>query len=619
MASATDEVPALLREAQRALHAGRPEDAENLARAALSQAPQNADALTLHAAALQSLGRTAEAREALETLTLWQPQVAAHWVNLGTVCRAERSYEEALVAYRQADALGERSASFYYNVGLLQLDRCDLTAAEAALARARELAPDDAEIGYHHAQCCQARLDTDAALVALDGWEHWQGLTPDLLAKLALLFTKLGDVARATQALGRIAAAARSEPGTALVLLQVYERLNRLEEAEALLPNLQAPAANVLSRTDVLAAEGLLAQRRGDHARASVLLTSAAEACEEPHLRHHALFRLAKSLDALGDYSAAMRTLIDAHASQVALLKLTAPTAVARTSMRVAAHGSSRDDVARWDEREAPSAAQSPIFIVGFPRSGTTLLEQALDAHPDLRSMDEQPFLQKILDRLLAAGVPYAEGLAGLTAAQLADARAHYWQQVSRRVRLAPSQRLVDKNPLNMMALPLIRRLFPRAPLLLALRHPCDVLLSCYQQHFGAPEFALLCADLDQLAIGYDDAFSFWYEEVEVLKPKVLELRYESFVRDFPAQLRGVSDFLELPWNDAVLRPAERARAKGFVSTPSYTQVIQPVNDRSVGRWHHYAPWFDAALPRLTPWLRRFGYAADAGPPVASV
>ena len=186
--------------------------------------------------------------------------------------------------------------------------------------------------------------------------------------------------------------------------------------------------------------------------------------------------------------------------------------------------------------------------------------------------------------------------------------RARYWERVQTRVQLAPGQRLVDKNPLNLLRLPVIKRLFPNAHVFLAIRHPGDVLLSCFMQHFRAPEFALLSQSLPSLAGGFRKAFDFWYEQQALLLAKVHELHYEKFVTNFNAEVRAAISFLELPWNDAVLAPGARAVEKGYISTPSYSQVVQPVSTRAVGRWHNYRQHFAEALPVLQPLLDRWHY-----------
>ena len=189
--------------------------------------------------------------------------------------------------------------------------------------------------------------------------------------------------------------------------------------------------------------------------------------------------------------------------------------------------------------------------------------------------------------------------------------RAHYWQQVSRRVELAPGQRLVDKNPMNLLALPAIVRLFPNARILLAVRHPCDVILSCYMQHFRAFSFTLMCRDLPTLATGYRRAFDFWFRESALLHPSHRVVRYESFVAEFEPQVRDIAGFLGLKWTDAMLQPGEHARRKGFISTPSYSQVVKPVNTRAVGRWRSYERYFRDVLPIVQPYLDYWGYEPE--------
>jgi hypothetical protein len=336
------------------------------------------------------------------------------------------------------------------------------------------------------------------------------------------------------------------------------------------------------------------------------------QACTEPGRRHFHQFPLARSLDELGRHAEAMATLQEAHASQVAWIRATQPEVAERKreTMRVTRFGCDPGDVAQWSRAGAPSAAESPVFIVAFPRSGTTLLEHVLDAHPRLRTMDEQPYLQNAIEWLAGEGVRYPDRMAHLAPRQLDAARARYWDLVRRSVALAPGEQLIDKNPLNILRLPAIARLFPNARVLLAIRHPCDVLLSCFMQHFRA-EFAWQCRDLETLALAYRRTFDYWYQQQAILGQAVLEVRYETFVAQFEPQVRAVAAFLDLPWTDALLEPGANARKRGFISAPSYAQVVQPVHSRSIGRWRAYAQWLAVMLPQLEPCLERWQYAAS--------
>jgi hypothetical protein len=132
--------------------------------------------------------------------------------------------------------------------------------------------------------------------------------------------------------------------------------------------------------------------------------------------------------------------------------------------------------------------------------------------------------------------------------------------------------------------------------------------LSCFLQHFGSPGLAVACRDLTTLARSYSRAYGYWYAQWPLLRPSSYELRYESLTTDFAVEVRKLAAFLQLPWHEAMLAPGKHAREKGFISTPSYAQVIEPVSSRSVGRWTHYQRHFAEALAILAPWLERWGY-----------
>jgi hypothetical protein len=156
---------------------------------------------------------------------------------------------------------------------------------------------------------------------------------------------------------------------------------------------------------------------------------------------------------------------------------------------------------------------------------GTTLLELALDAHPQLKSMDEQRFVQDALDDL-SPRAPTIRTPARCIAEVLDRVRARYWERVAKKVKLAPGERLVDKNPLNILRLPVIRRVFPNARILLAVRHPCDVILSCYMQQFRRP-ISRCCAKHRVARAGFPPHVRLLVRQSALLGPAVHELKYE--------------------------------------------------------------------------------------------
>jgi Tfp pilus assembly protein PilF len=569
---------------------------------------EHTDAWTVLGVLLQAKGQRDEAVRVFHSLTSKHPTVATHWENLGAALREARRLDEALGAYERAVALGVPGPHTLYNIGLVQMERLDFIAAHAVLRQALELAPRDAWIRCTYAQCCYdlGRLPETASV--LEAWQGLENLTPTNIAEMAHLLVMVGEPKRAQAAVDWLTRQPPQDPRALLTLANIHERLNRLAEARAALDRARAGNSISASDPDLVLAEAVLAQREGHDEEAERLLAAALAQPMEFARRHSLLFPRAQSLDALGRYEEAFAALLEAHRSQLAYLKAAFGKSAEEQSaiLALTLAGVDPEDRARWDDTGAPSLAESPIFVVGFPRSGTTLLEQVLDAHPALVSMDEQPFLGHAIEELRPLSIAYPAELGKLSPAQLQALRAGYWKEVDRKAPLKMGQRLVDKNPFNLLRLPLIRRLFPNARTVLVVRHPCDVLLSCFFQHFRAPDLAVLCRDLETLAQGYRRAFDFWYRELPLIGAATYELKYENFVDNLEGEVRRLAAFLELPWDDALLSPAQHARAKGFISTPSYTRVIEPVSSRPVGRWRHYERQFRDVLPVLAPYLERW-------------
>ncbi|MBS0364470.1 MAG: sulfotransferase [Proteobacteria bacterium] len=600
----------LLQLAQQDLASGQPGAAQEKCLQVLAAHQHHPGALEVLGTVLSSQGRHEDAVRVFNALTLLEPTVARHWEHLGTVLRPTNRYEQALAAFEQALKLAPPTPGVLYNLGVLQMDRCDYGAAYLALRDGVKLAPADGRIRWAFAQCCFDVFQREEALEALEGWQDLEGLTVEFTVRIILLLGGMAAVDPAEPEVQRLLANPPRQGLAALGCVSILERLSRLDEARAALERLELedrraepdPARRLMSAA--------LAARAGQHEEAYRHLALALKHHEEFVHRHKLLFLFARTCDALGRYEEAYSAAEEAHRSQLQFLERAHDKTLEQSNYWVfTAESCDPGDVGSWGS-DGPGVAESPIFIVGFPRSGTTLLEQVLDAHPLLRSMDEQGLVLRALTEIRDRGIHYPTELGKLSARDLEEIRAGYWERARRRAHLLPGQRLVDKAPLNMIFVPVIRRLFPNARIVLAIRHPCDVLLSCYMQHFAAPPLALACRDLETLARVYSRCFSFWYAQWPLLRPSSYELRYEQLTADFPAEVRKLSAFLELPWDDAMLAPGEHARGK-FITTPSYAQVVEPVTNRAVGRWRHYAPHFSGeVLATLMPWIERWGYSA---------
>lgn len=598
------------RAAEQFFQAGQWREASQQAAIALQQHPGDVPLLRILAASQAQLAEDARAAETYSALIAREPAVPEHWMNRATVRRALGQLELAEADYQRAADCGACDGNFHFNRGLLQLDLQNPVAAAASFALAHRAEPREAEFAFFYAETLFTLLRLDAALTVAQQWRQWDNLSVALLPRLGNLLFQLGAASDGERVLNLALLMEPDDEDSCGSLIGLLERSNRLDEAETHWRRLIAlPSANSESQAarDLLGAR--LAQRRGEHAQAAALFQSARQGSANLARGADLLFGLAKSQDAIQDSQAAWASLQLAHAAQLQEIASVRPRALAETRpFEIADYSVQVEDRCRWFVPTANAENPSPLFVVAFPRSGTTLLEQMLDAHPAMGSMDEQPFLQLAIDDIQKQGGRYPDSLASLGAEDHALVRARYFERVASRVQLSAGQRLVDKNPLNLLRLPAIHWLFPDAPVVLVLRHPCDVLLSCHMQQFRAPEFAVLCRSLESLAQGYVRAFDFFYAQQSLLGARVLEVRYEALVSDVEAGTRRLCAFAGLPWHAAMLDPAAHALGKAYISTPSYTQVVKPVSRGAVNRWRRYESFFRPVMPILQPYLDRWGY-----------
>ncbi|TLY48239.1 MAG: tetratricopeptide repeat protein, partial [Gammaproteobacteria bacterium] len=525
-----------------ALQQGRAQEAERMTREYLALAPQDADALLLLGLCLQEQGRSAEAIEPYRQLTQMLPHSAIHWNNLGTVLRGAGQVRDAEDAYRHALRLDPHDYTTAINLGFLFLERGIYPAARDAFLHAHEIDPVSPEARIYAAQMCYALDSRDRAEQLLQPWRSWTDLGDELALELAILMTHFGNAAEGTRIFERLL---QENPGNLRAithLAAMLERVNRLDEARAMLTRLPSPDSidDPALQQEVIGAHATLAMRESDPAHARAIIEQMVAAQERSARAHTAnlwrennlYFSLAKICDRQGDAEATMRALGKAHERQVEMVRQSLPELLQPDAqpLHTATKWVSAEAFAAWPAYAAPSMLESPIFIVGFPRSGTTMLEQMLDAHPGLQAMDERAFLQVVVERMSAFGYAYPFDLGRLSAAQCEELRDLYWSLTAKVAPRAQGQRLVDKNPLNLLRLPLIKRLFPEAPIILALRHPCDVILSNYMQHFNSNMFAVLCSTLESLAKGYVTAMSFWLQHAQLMQPRMIESRYEDLL-----------------------------------------------------------------------------------------
>ncbi|WP_293905679.1 tetratricopeptide repeat-containing sulfotransferase family protein [Phenylobacterium sp.] len=263
-----------------------------------------------------------------------------------------------------------------------------------------------------------------------------------------------------------------------------------------------------------------------------------------------------------------------------------------------------------WTSAAAPRAdgPKTHVFLLGFPRSGTTLLEQVLASHPDVEALEERETLLDATRAFLRQPSDLGR-LAVAREAELAPLRDAYWAKVRAEGAEPAGKVFVDKHPLNTFRLPLILKLFPDAKILFARRDPRDVVLSCYRRRFAMSGSAYQLLTLPGAA-GYYDAAMRIAELVEpAMGPRTHVVRHEALVDGFDTVVGEVCAALGLPWVEAMRNFADQARDRA-VATPSGAQLSRGLSAEGVGAWRRYRDQLAPVLPTLEPWVTRFGYSA---------
>ncbi|HTC38299.1 MAG TPA: sulfotransferase, partial [Steroidobacteraceae bacterium] len=247
------------------------------------------------------------------------------------------------------------------------------------------------------------------------------------------------------------------------------------------------------------------------------------------------------------------------------------------------------------------------VFLIGFPRSGTTLLEVVLDGNPRVVSLEEHElladgvlaFMREPLDLL---------PLARAEIQALSALRQAYWRRVRDAGADVAGKVFVDKHPLNSMKLPLIAKLFPQAKILFAVRDPRDVILSCFRRRFKMNPSMYELLTLPGAAAFYAAVMTFADTARRALLLDWREVRYESLIAGFEREMRGVCEFIGLEWDAAMGEFAGRAAAREH-ATPSTAQLSQGLITTATAQWRNYEPYIRPALPVLEPWMKRFNYS----------
>jgi len=503
----------------------------------------------------------------------------------------QRLYQEAELAWEQLDypkSIGlieqatrkePRNPSLLLDLARAYGRRFDFPAAARYLEKAVQISNNRAQTLAEAGHACLQFDKIEMGIAYFQRASQKKGVAIATLTTLADIYLRDRRIDEAAELIERALRLDRNEPRARLEQAALEHSRGRLEEAESLFRALLAHASTTGS------------------------------------LRMRALYELGGILDRQGRYDEAMAALLEAKA----LLRGNAgPFAATLQHMQGRAREMEQTIgpgiMDRWRaEADRLQPLHRMALLCGHPRSGTTLLEQVLDAHSEVTSAEEtklmhdEAYLPLIRD--FPEGTSVLQALDSVPVSVIRQARENYYRCMELFLeRKIGGRLLVDKNPALNLMIPMVVRAFPETKFLVALRDPRDVVISCFMQALPLTPISSAYLSLEGTVHQYANVMGFWLEMLPRMGGQWIYVRYEELVADLPAVARTTLDFLGIGFEENVLKFYEHARTKR-VNSPSHLDVQKPIYRSAVGRWRNYQKYLDPYLTGLERFLRAFNYS----------
>ncbi len=573
------------------------------AQALLETAPEEAVLHSLTGAAALELNDHAAAIRAYQAALALQPDLAKVHNSLGIAYLRAGNTEEAAGSFHNAVKHDSQLAQAWFNLGLVYENRGRLPEATGYYKQATLINP-----VYYQALCALAKM-------------LWELRIPEQVEEYFAKALAIKDDYLSAH----------------LGLLHFLEQSNQHEK----LRDAVTRARNTLGEHELVRLfAGILADIDGAHAQARSLLEAFSITPTDTLQQHGERIRLARLTqlcDKLDDAAAAIQY---ARAANDLSRQLSAQKGIDKSQFLQTVENRRQYFISgntnQWRElapssppfqrrhesgeiTDRPAVAGGgqarhdnrgdPVFIIGFPRSGTTLLDTLLRGHPSIRVAEETDAVGAMVNQLAGIADERLGKMGELSIQGIETLRQTYYQALARRVKPEDGILPIDRFALNTVYAGEIHRIFPQARFILLLRHPADCVLSCFLQTFYETPANASFFTLEDSAHLYDRVFSLWRQYTGLLPLNVLQVQYEDLIEDVETTCRQILDFLDLPWHPGILEHERSARDRSLIGTASYNQVIRPLYTAAQGRWLRYRAEMQTVLPALAPWISYFGYA----------
>jgi tetratricopeptide (TPR) repeat protein len=261
-----------------------------------------------------------------------------------------------------------------------------------------------------------------------------------------------------------------------------------------------------------------------------------------------------------------------------------------------------------WKNYNYKEKNSDPVFLIGFPRSGTTLLDTILRTHSSIEVLEEKPMIDKLINEMELIINGDLSKLDNIEEHKIKKLRLSYFENRKFFLSTQKNKIYIDKLPLNIIHVGEINRIFPNSKYILSLRNPYDSVLSCFMQPFVPNNAMSNFSNLYDATHLYDQVMQLWTKYEKVLNLQVHTIKYEDIVNNFDFTIKNLLKFLQLDWNNDLKEFYKTAEKRGIINTPSYNQINKPLYSRSIQRWKNYEDKFSETKKILDKWVVKFNY-----------
>ena len=525
--------------------------------------------------------------------------------NLGTIFAKNNKLEKSVELLEKAATINPKLEKIFNNLGLIYLTLDNTEKALENTKKAIELNP-NSSIAYNHLGLINSNLgNIDEAISSYLKSVQINPKNIPVNYNIGNLFKRINDVKNSEKYFVKTLELDPKHLPAYNNLFELYDLSNQNEKLEKLLKK----SYNFFDQdATIILFKAKLFYKLKKFNEVIKILNNIKFSTDENFKENSRLELIAKSNDQIGNYHQAFDFFKQNNelAKKIDKNNANKDIFIDIIQRRINYFNNSSND--EWKIEKNEDNFTDPIFLIGFPRSGTTLLDTILRSHPKIDVLEEKPIVDKFIEKLHQKTLSKFENLNSPTSSIRNEMRKFYFDQRNKYLINKKKSIIIDKMPLNIIYVAEIFRFFPKAKFILAIRNPYDCVLSCFMQNFLLNNAMSNFLNINDSAKMYNMVMNLWQIYTKKFSIDFHTIKYEELVLNFKKSVLNLLNFLDLPWSDEVSEFYKTSQKRGIIATPSYNQVSQPLYSKSIGRWKNYEDELSKAKPYLDKWKKQYGY-----------